>query len=120
MKILLAEDESTTAYALKKLLECDGHEVILVEDGISLMNTVDHTFDVILTDIQLPGINGISASKIIRHYLFSSIPIIGITGMSECDFILENESFDEVFFKPIIVKELFQSLRRAQCKDMHS
>ena len=80
-KILIIEDNESNRYLLKYMLEKAEYEVIEVssgEDGIELLKK--ERVDLILMDIQLPGIDGIETTKKIRKSkLNGEIPIIAIT-----------------------------------------
>lgn len=65
MKILLVEDERMTRIALTGTLRKEGHEVLPCPDGHTAIAALDNNkFDVVLTDLNLPGPDGI---EILRH-----------------------------------------------------
>jgi len=65
MKILMAEDERMTRIALTGTLRKEGHEVLPCPDGHTAIAALDNNgFDVVLTDLNLPGPDGI---EILRH-----------------------------------------------------
>lgn len=60
MKILLAEDDKIQRMIIGSALEKEGHEVVTQEDGEeALKMAIAHDFDVIITDIMMPGKEGI-------------------------------------------------------------
>lgn len=99
--ILLVEDFSDTRYQMKYLLEVLGYQVIEAEDGWQAVESVKREQpDLILMDMALPQINGLSATRIIRQMKeVSRIPIIALTASGEfirgqaleagCDDLLE-------------------------------
>jgi DNA-binding response OmpR family regulator len=63
-KILLADDETIFLRNLTRLLLVRGFDVISVEDGKSAVKAFEaHDFDVVVLDLRMPGIDGISALK---------------------------------------------------------
>lgn len=86
LHLLLAEDNELNAEIAKTLLEDEGAVITTVSDGQQAVDTFSGsapgTFDVILMDIMMPVLNGISASKMIRamdREDAKTIPIIAIT-----------------------------------------
>lgn len=85
-KILVAEDNSLNQKIATYLLSKSGAEVVLVSDGdeaIKALNT--NNFDLVLMDIQMPGMDGIQATQYIRNELKSSVPIIALSASSYDD-----------------------------------
>ena len=63
-KILLIDDEELIIKSLKKLLEKDGFTVFIAKNGQDALSLSDkETFDVIIADIRMPGINGVETIK---------------------------------------------------------
>lgn len=76
--ILIVEDSPTDAYALRRILERDGHEVTVVADGEQGVKCArDEHPDLILMDIVLPRLNGFQATRELHKYApTADIPII--------------------------------------------
>lgn len=67
-RVLLADDHAETAAQLRTLLEADFEVVGLVEDGRALVSAEARLApDVIVTDISMPGLDGIDAAELIRR-----------------------------------------------------
>ncbi|MBL7757190.1 MAG: response regulator, partial [Chitinophagaceae bacterium] len=65
--ILLVEDEENLHEALKLNLELEGYDVTSAFDGVSALNAVrDEYFDLIVLDVMLPEMDGISVAETIR------------------------------------------------------
>ena len=78
--ILVVEDNEKNMYLISFIIEKMGHRVIQAhtgEDGVEL--AVRERPDLILMDIQLPGIDGLETTKRIREAGIGSIPVIAIT-----------------------------------------
>ncbi len=68
-RILVAEDERAVREFVRRALTHRGHEVTLVEDGLEALGVLrDNEFDLLLTDIVMPGMDGIAlALKVARE-----------------------------------------------------
>ncbi len=80
-RILVIEDNETNMYLISFILRENGHEVIEArsgEEGVKL--TIKEKPNLILMDIQLPGIDGLEATRRIRESKADSeVPIIALT-----------------------------------------
>ncbi|NMB99700.1 MAG: response regulator [Thermoanaerobaculaceae bacterium] len=83
-KILVVDDEAEVRKALKKILEEEGHSIIEAEKGTEAINLFHASkFDLVLLDLNLPGITGEQVAEILKHNENSRhIPIIILTGES--------------------------------------
>ncbi|TFC55382.1 response regulator transcription factor [Cryobacterium sp. TMT1-62] len=110
--ILLVEDESALSEPLSFLLEREGYEVTVAEDGPSAISEFDRTgADLILLDLMLPGIPGTEVCREIRTR--SSVPIIMLTAKdSEVDIVVGLElGADDYVTKPYSTRELLARIR---------
>ena len=84
-RILVVEDHEDTRMMLRLLLEMENFVVLEAEDGEAALNAaVQQVPDLILMDLSLPGVNGITATQLIRkHRLIAETPIIFLSGRSE-------------------------------------
>ncbi len=66
-RVLVAEDNRTNRKVIGRVLERAGHEVVVVENGEEVIEAVEAGgFDIVLMDINMPGISGIDAMKMLR------------------------------------------------------
>ena len=80
MNVLLADDERSIAITLRDELEEHGHGVTVVSNGKAAYDALRKSkFDLLITDIRMPGMNGIELLKAAKA-LDSSIEVIVITG----------------------------------------
>lgn len=84
VKILVAEDDLVNQRYIIRLLEKMGCEVVLAEDGIQAVDALKaEKFDVVLMDVEMPIMNGIEATRVIRDpeagCLEPDVPIIALT-----------------------------------------
>jgi PAS domain S-box-containing protein len=85
LKILLAEDTEINQIYLSYFLRKQGHSVKVVDNGQSVLDILEkEKFDLILMDIQMPVIDGITATRKIRSSCteYSDIPIIALTAFA--------------------------------------
>ena len=67
LKVLLVDDEQSITLSLGKILELSGFRVTISHNGTDAMkHAKSEPFDVLLTDVMLPGMNGIQLAKEIR------------------------------------------------------
>ena len=81
-RILVAEDDGAVREFVARALEHRGHEVTAVCDGLEALEALDgDIFDLLLTDIVMPGLDGIAlALKVVRDY--PKLPVLMMTGFS--------------------------------------
>jgi two-component system cell cycle response regulator CpdR len=81
--ILLAEDDSSMRHFIQKALEKAGHSVDAEADGLAALLTLQNkaNYDLLLTDIVMPGIDGIELSQKAMK-LCPSLKVMFITGFA--------------------------------------
>jgi len=111
-RILLVEDEQALSEPLSFLLEREGYEVTVAEDGPSALAEFDRAgADLVLLDLMLPGIPGTEVCREIRTR--SAVPIIMLTAKdSEVDIVVGLElGADDYVTKPYSTRELLARIR---------
>lgn len=81
-RLLLAEDVELNRDIIRTMLERDGHEVVIANDGLEAVNIASQSrFDLVLMDIHMPVMDGIEATRLIRDLDSgnSAMPIIALT-----------------------------------------
>jgi FixJ family two-component response regulator len=114
-KILLADDEEGIRKVLTIYLKDAGYEVITAEDGNKAALLSDTTSpDIVLTDIRMPGMDGLSLLKHIKTHS-PDTEVIMITGHGDYKLAIESLKLDAVDFipKPIDNDVLDIALKRA-------
>jgi signal transduction histidine kinase/ActR/RegA family two-component response regulator len=83
LNILVAEDNPVNQRIAQRLLERSGHRVSVAADGLQALSQVEtHVYDVVFMDVQMPGIDGLEATRAIRRAEETRgghIPIIAMT-----------------------------------------
>ena len=112
-KILIVEDEQKIADTLKFGLSEHGYYVEVSYDGKIGQRFFDsHNFDLVILDINLPGINGYDLCKYMRRHN-PSVPIIMLTSMGALSDKVEgyDSGADDYIVKPFEFKELLLKIR---------
>ena len=112
-RILIVEDEKKIATTLKKGLTENGYHTDIAFDGlIGKRMFLAYSYDLIILDINLPGLNGYELCKIIRNHN-QQIPVIMLTAMTTTDDKIEgfDSGTDDYIIKPFEFKELLVRIR---------
>ena len=115
--ILIVEDNDKNMKLVRDVLQVDGYttlEAVTGEDGVALAQ--QRKPDLILMDIQLPGINGIEALRILRaDPATAAIPIIAVTAsvIQQDRKMITEAGFDAYVGKPLNLKEFREAVRHA-------
>ncbi len=118
MKILLVEDSSSMRSMLASAIESGEEELEIIEaaNGFEALKTLPHhKFDAILTDINMPDINGLELVSFLKnHPLYKSIPIMVISTESTAEDRQRAEALgvEAYLSKPFEEAELVAKLRR--------
>ena len=108
-KILVIDDEKVIINMIQQLLEMHGHDVDTAYDGGEGIQKFDNDcFDLVITDICMPGVDGNSVAKHIRNSDKKYVPVIGMSGTP---WTFEDNSFDTIFEKPFQLKALINTVK---------
>jgi len=115
MRILVVDDEATIRDSLKDILESEGFDVELAGDGIQALQILgDQEFDLVLSDIKMPRMDGIELlSHCARHY--AQMPIIMISAHGNVQTAVEATKLGAFDFitKPLDLDRLLITIRNA-------
>jgi len=107
-RVLIAEDDRETREMLTRLTEMKGYDVTSVTNGVDLLSVAaDIQFDVIITDLMMPDLDGASAIEIMKLE-GNATPVIAVTGLNTEAIGLIEDKFASVFRKPINISDLFR------------
>jgi len=118
--VLIVEDNERNLKLVRDVLRVKGFDTIeagTAEGGIELAGQCKP--DLILMDIQLPGMNGIDALKVLRGKPeTAAIPVVAVTAsvMQQDRTLITEAGFDGYIGKPINIKEFLESVNRALAK----
>jgi DNA-binding response OmpR family regulator len=112
--ILVIDDEAMVLEMLRVALTQFGHSVATAsrgEEGLQMFE--EDPFDVIITDIRLPDIDGHRVAQRVRESARPATPIIAISGTS---WLVDDEEFDTVIPKPFNIKTLLGTIHDLMLK----
>jgi two-component system cell cycle response regulator DivK len=115
--ILIVEDNEKNLKLVRDVLQVKGFNTIeagTAEEGIQL--AASRKPDLILMDIQLPGMNGIDALKHLRaNKATATIPVVAVTAsvMQQDRTLITEAGFDGYVGKPINIKEFLDAVNHA-------
>lgn len=118
-KILVIDDEELVTESLKRLLKKAGYEPEVASSGTKAIELIQKThFDLIISDIRMPDINGVEVVKRIREYLKQNgkpaIPEILITGYASKENLEEAERLKvaDYIYKPFNIRDFLEVVKR--------
>lgn len=122
MNVLFVEDDPMNRRVVKDMLDVAGASMIGAESaerGLELIG--EQNFDIILMDLRMPGMDGITAIHHIRARLDdkAALPVIVVTADTAVDLRDHclREGADEVLFKPVAMDSLFDTIGRLLARD---
>lgn len=120
-KILIADDDAMVRSTVSKILEMFGYLVHTVSDGKGVIEIVNSSFDVIILDINMPGMDGFDTIHALNA-LDMDIPVLFLTGAGSMDYAVKaiNLGAYDFLTKPIEDLDIFNvKIRRAIEKRMY-
>lgn len=122
MNLLLVEDEPGLVSVISRGLSEEGFNVSVAPDGttgaqMALLNS----FDVILLDVMLPGMNGIELCKLVKQKK-PSVPILMLTALGTTENVVTglDSGADDYMTKPFKFAELFARIRNLSRRYSHT
>jgi EAL domain-containing protein (putative c-di-GMP-specific phosphodiesterase class I)/CheY-like chemotaxis protein len=116
-RVLIVDDEPTQIRSIGRVLKARGYEVESASNGREASKQLElGTFDVVLSDIAMPGMDGIQLLQFVRSQSFD-VPVVLITGepaVSTAVKALEYGAF-HYLTKPIEVPDLAEVIDKAVC-----
>ncbi|TVR82675.1 MAG: DNA-binding response regulator [Saprospirales bacterium] len=122
MNILLIEDDSRLAGLIRSALEQNAYQVTVAYDGeTGLKMALNSDFDLIISDLMLPGIDGLQVVSRIRA-VKESIPILMLTALSTTDDKVYGfeAGADDYLVKPFEFRELFARIKALLKRSVNS
>ena len=113
-KVLLVEDENLIGWSIATVLRREGYAVTLVESGEEAIKIISSTkFDIVITDLKLPQINGFEVATVVKSQC-SSIPVIMISAQSSqtTQDVKVHQAVDRYIEKPFDLNEIIEITHR--------
>ena len=114
-KILLIEDDAGIGDTLQRVLREEGHEIATEQRGDEgLARAARESFNVVITDLKLPGLNGLELVRQL-HLAQPRLPIILITAFGTTETAIEAMKFGayDYLLKPFDISQMLELIRRA-------
>ncbi len=111
--VLLAEDDRAVRESLQRALTLDGYEVVATKDGLETLEYLENkTVDVIMLDVMMPNLDGLTACRRLRAR-GDKTPIIMVTARAETSDRVSglDAGADDYLTKPFVLDELLARLR---------
>src|SRR5687767_9356635 len=114
-RVLVADDEEAICRASARILKSAGFDVVTAHDGNSALDEImKGGFDVILSDIRMPGATGIDLLRVVRAYDLD-VPVVLVTGNPNVESAIEAVELGALQYlcKPILPADLVSAVERA-------
>ena len=121
-KVLLVDDEEEFIELMSQRLETRGLKVVTVASGEAAIAEVgDHSFDVAVVDLAMPGIDGIETLKQIKE-VRPDVEVIMLTGQATVKSGIEAMKYGALDFleKPVIINDLLEKIWKAKRERMRA
>lgn len=113
LKILAVDDNKTALEVMGDYLSVVGFDITLVNSGFEAIKKIDETYDLLLLDWNMPGIDGIETWRRIKEKLGDDLPkviIITAYGCDEIQDVSTSEGIENVLTKPVSQSHLYDSI----------
>lgn len=113
-RLLIVEDDRDLARNLIDYLEIQGYVTDYAPDGFSALNLLSgHAYDLVVLDLNLPGVDGITLCKRFRHELYGRTPVVVLTAQDDLDVKIAafDLGADDYVVKPVALRELEARIR---------
>jgi two-component system cell cycle response regulator DivK len=117
-KVLIAEDSSVIQNLTKKILQIQNYDISSAKNGNQVMEMVQkEDYDIILMDINMPGLDGMECSRRIRQMddpKKKDVPIVAITGNAKnySDEDFSQAGINQYIQKPLNFDEVVGAVRK--------
>lgn len=114
-KILIVDDQQGIRVLLNEIFQREGYETVQCGNGLQAVQLVqEQHFDLMLLDMNLPGLRGLEVLKEVRNTIQKNFPVVMMTAYGEQELIEEALSYEDVqyFTKPFNIFELTTQVKK--------
>lgn len=115
INILLVEDDKINQILAEKILKKQKNNVVIANNGLEALELItENKFDIILMDIQMPELDGMETTRIIREKFKINTPIIALTAYAakgDKEKFIKN-GMNDYISKPISIREFYKVIDR--------
>jgi DNA-binding response OmpR family regulator len=104
MKILVVDDDEMIVHAIAHNLELEGHEILPAYNGLQALELITtKKVDLIISDLMMPDLSGLSLLSILKKFYYNRIPVIVISSLDKSILILSSVGLgaEDFIAKPI-------------------
>ena len=110
LRILIIDDENSIQKLLYRILKGVGFEVDVASNGYEGIEKYNSNyFDLVITDLEMPYLNGSQVAQNIRKSNRPDTPIIGISGTPE---LLSEQNFNTIITKPFSIRTFLNEIEK--------
>jgi DNA-binding response OmpR family regulator len=114
--ILVVDDDEVMRNAMKRILDDEGYQVLMAEDGMELSKILETTrLELILLDVNLPWVDGLELCRIIKgHTEMSKVPLLLVSARKTKEDIEAGfqAGCDDYLTKPFDVDRMIAAIRK--------
>lgn len=113
IRILVVEDNPVNQMLIQKMLKKMGHEITLARSGYEALERISEGYDIVLMDVQMPGIDGLETTRRIRELPLRPQPrIVALTAnaFEEDKQAVFDAGMDRYLSKPVRFQQLQEEL----------
>jgi two-component system KDP operon response regulator KdpE len=112
MRILVVDDEPQITRVLRTSLQSNGHEVTVARDGADALDRfLESEPDLVITDLAMPGMDGIELTREIRARSQVAIIVLSVRNNDSAKVTALDEGADDYITKPFSIQELLARVR---------
>ena len=115
MKILVVDDDKMILEAIAHNLASEGYEVCTAENGLEALELINkQKIGLIISDIMMPNLSGLSLLSMLKQFYFNRIPVIIISSLNKSNVVLSSLGLgaDDFITKPINFKDLTKRVKK--------
>lgn len=113
MKILLIDDDQLMLVSIYRKLQEKGHEVYTAANGMDALDMLaQHKIDLIISDIMMPDLSGVTLVSLMKQYHYGRIPLLFISSLNYASTIIQRFGLTDydVLVKPIDYTQLLYKI----------